>query len=303
MNAFLLDILVDPATGTKLDYDAESQCMANSRSGQTYRVIEQVPVLLPPAPANVIASTDLHENHRSHFDYADHYQKDAEQFDYFIEHTNGASRHEESRLHQTIISLVPAGANLILDVGCGKGWVGDYFCRRGRKVISMDISTVNPVRVERRLKGANHSALVGDVFHLPLATNVVDCIIAAEIMEHVPDPGVFIRKLLSALKPGGKLIISTPYREKINYYLCVHCNHPTPQHAHLHSVDEQMIRQFLPPTGIQWQYRTFSDKYLSKLRLHVVLKFLPFRLWQFIDGIVCKTFGRPVRFILEITKE
>ena len=41
-----------------------------------------------------------------------------------------------------------------------------------------------------------------------------DCIVACEVLEHISDETVFMRKAASMLKPGGQLIISVPAREK-----------------------------------------------------------------------------------------
>ena len=73
------------------------------------------------------------------------------------------------------------------------------------------------------------SGLIADAYKLPFNPNTLDCIVASEIMEHTFNPEKFISNLLNVLKPGGKIIITTPYDEQINYHLCVHCNHPTPE--------------------------------------------------------------------------
>lgn len=74
-----------------------------------------------------------------HFDYKTHYQTDAVEFDYF-EKRIGAAEHEERRVREVIISEISANANLILDVGCGSGWVAKEFLNKNKKVISLDIS-------------------------------------------------------------------------------------------------------------------------------------------------------------------
>ncbi len=303
MQVALFDVLADPLTKSPLEFDPENTRLVDPESGQQYPIIDRVPVLLPSKVRNLPEQDPLHQQSQVAFDYFDHYQKDAENFDYFKAFPSGATRHEEKRLHQTIINAVPPDARIILDVGCGKGWVGDHFCKQGREVVSMDISTVNPIRVHRRIDSDNHIGLVGDVFHLPIRAGAVDCVIASEIIEHVPDPELFIQNLMEALKPGGKLIITTPYKEDIQYYLCVHCNRPTPQHAHLHSFDEASMERFLPKRGISWKFSVFSDKYLTKARLHILLKYAPHSLWRWIDWIANKTFGRPVRFLVEVKKE
>ena len=77
------------------------------------------------------------------------------------------------------------------------------------------------------------------MFLICLSPESFDIIVASEIIEHVYDPKMFIDCLLDILKPSGKIIITTPYNEKIPLSLCVHCNQLTPGNAHLHSFNEK----------------------------------------------------------------
>ncbi len=300
MKSFLSEIIADPVSGN--DLKLKNGKLIDPVSGKEYDIQEDIPVLLPPANAKKVSKDALHKRTDTAFDYQDHYQKDAEFFDYFESYEDGATRHEERRLHEAIIADVPHSAALVLDAGCGKGWVAEYFCPRGKKVISMDISTVNPLKALAKTPDVNHAGLVGDVFYLPLRENSVDCIIAAEIMEHVADPRLFVQQLYKTLTPGGTIIITTPYNEKIEYSLCVHCNRPTPRHAHLHSFHEHNIEALIPSSAVYWTWSKFSNKYLAKLRSHVVLKYMPYQVWNFIDRIANKIKPQPLRLMIKIQK-
>lgn len=302
MNNFLEEILVDPVTGHNLFYDTTSNQLQNPVTHQVYPVVDKVPVLLPKHKGNIQSTAQLHLDFGTDFDYQHHYQTDAEMFDYFETIENGASTHEERRLHEMVLANIPAQTELVLDVGCGKGWVAQHLKNSGKKVISMDISTVNPVKVNSSVNHNFHAGLVGDVFYLPIKQNSLDVIIATEILEHVAEPRLFFDKLITSLKPGGKLIVTTPYDESIPHYLCVHCNRPTPRHAHLHSFNEKNILQFLDKNGVSTKVTLFSNNYLIKLRTHILLKFLPLWLWIWVDNLANKTFGKPTRLLLEIMK-
>jgi len=300
MNKFLLDLLVDPISKEPLEL-ADGRLFSKSKA-HFYEIIEGVPILLPKKPLAVSSRGAIHQSAKTKFDYQDHYQKDAEYFNYFKPFEDGATIHENSRLHQMILNRVPKKAALILDVGCGNGWVANYFANRDQRVISMDISTKNPIQVHQKNNHNRHAGLVGDVFNLPIKSKSVDCIIAAEIMEHVPDPKQFIASLFRILKPGGRLIITTPYDEQIEHYLCVHCNHPTPRHAHLHSFNEQNIGQFLPNEVNAVATTKFSNKALIKLRSHFVLKFVSFNIWKIVDNLANTLLPKETRFLIEINQ-
>lgn len=302
MKNFLKEILADPITGENLSEDKNHGQDVFSSGEAIYPIIDNVPLLLPKQKLNDVVS-NLHTQFHSVFDYAAHYKEDAQQNDYFQERESSASREETRREHQAVIKRIPEKAGLILDVGCGNGWVANHFLKKGKKVISMDISTKNPTRVLKENPNENHAAIVADVFHLPFKKNSMDVIIASEIMEHVYDPGLFVQKLLEVLKPGGKLIIITPYNEKIEYNLCVHCNRPTPRNAHLHSFNENNITTFIPNEGVDYKTENFSNKYLVRLRFYLLLSFLPYRIWRFTDLVANSIFKKSTFFLIELNKK
>ena len=301
MKKFLKEILADPISGKELFEEKNDGKMMLRSENSMYSLYEDVPVLLPLQEQKKMNS-DLHSKHHSQFNYQQHYQEDALFFDYFKEEETAAGKEESRRLHQSISKHVPKKLQLILDVGCGNGWVAKNFLSKEKKVVSMDISLQNPVKVLKENPAENHAAVVADAYYLPFKKNSFDMVIASEIIEHVSDPKAFISKLMEAVKPGGKLIITTPYDEKIEYYLCVHCNKPTPKNAHLHSFNEKNIAAFIPD---QYSYslQKFSNKYLVRLRLNLLLSFLPYSIWKIIDSAVNKILNKPMRFLIEINKQ
>lgn len=301
MKNFLKEILVDPITGDNFVEDKKQGEAIFSSGEETYPIIDNVPLLLPKHRLNDVVS-NLHTEFHSTFDYTAHYKEDAQQTDYFEEKESAASREETRREHQAIIKRIPEKAELILDVGCGNGWVANHFLKKGKKVISMDISTQNPTRVLKENPSENHAAIIADVFHLPFKKNSMDAIIASEIMEHVYDPRLFVQKLFEVLKPGGKLIIITPYNEKIEYNLCVHCNKPTPRNAHLHSFNENNIASFIPKEWADYKSENFSNKYLVRLRFYLLLSFLPYSLWKLTDMVANFIFKKSTFFLIELNK-
>ena len=302
MKNFLKEILADPITGKDLKKEKQAEQDFLSSGDNNYRIFENVPVLLADAEMKNTGS-DLHSQFHSDFNYADHYNKDANHFDYFKEEESAATKEEIRRLHQTIIKRLPKNAELILDVGCGSGWVAKHFLAQGKKVVSMDISIKNSIQVLKENPHENHAAVVADVYHLPFKQNSFDAIIASEIMEHVYDPKLFIAKLVNVLKPGGILIITTPYNEKIDYFLCVHCNKLTPKNAHLHSFSESNIVDFIPAESVDFKTDRFSNKYIVRLRLNLLTSFLPYGLWKFKDAVVNSIVKKPLRFLIELHKK
>lgn len=301
MKKFLLDLVVDPITQSSLVLDSKSNCLTNGKG--TYQIKSNVPIILPHGIEEVNSVASSHLKERTSFRYTDHYEKDAAFFDYFKDHEFGPTRHEIERLKQAIIKEVDKSFELILDVGSGNSWVARHFVHLQKKIISMDISTINPIRAVRDIDYENHAGLVADVYNPPFLNNSIDCIIASEIMEHLPDPAGFISKMYSILKPGGKLIITTPYNEQIEYNLCIHCNRPTPRNAHLHSFEENSLTQMLNNCAINnFQFKLLNNSYLVKIRSHKIFEGLPFSVWEFFDTLANKFFFKPMRIITLVKK-
>lgn len=297
---FLIDLLLSPDSKKSPLYDQSDNKLRDTTTGHVYEIIDDTPILF--AAGERINISPLHERSATSFDYREHYNKDAEAFDYFKEDDTPSARTERRRSRETIISKIEGSALHILDIGCGGGWIAQHFTARKNYVVSLDISLQNPVKALQKYPSEFHAAVVADAFNLPFKNESFDAIVASEVIEHLTDPKVFIESWLRVLKPGGKLIMLTPYNEKIIYHTCVHCNNITPANAHLHSFNEKNISGYLPREGIQTITTRFNNKYLIKLRIYTLFGFLPFRLWFFWDSVANKIIKKPALLIIEIIK-
>ncbi|MCB0661870.1 MAG: methyltransferase domain-containing protein [Saprospiraceae bacterium] len=301
MREAFLQKLRSPDDHTGLHLEAGE--LVSEKGDWSYELKEGIPVLLAKEMVAAMSS-EVHDQFGTDFQYVEHYQEDARQFDYFKEAPCKASEEEARRLHQTILSEMPINNDWVLDVGCGAAWVAGALCPKGKKVISFDISYDNPAKAQKKYPFENHFSLVGDAFNIPMHDNAVDAIVASEIIEHVPNPAAFLKELFRVLKPGGKLIVTTPYNEKIIYSLCIHCNRPTPMHAHLHSFTEKGILNLT--RGLQHAKGNssgFSNKMPILLRLNTLLSFLPYGAWKVLDQFLNTIIKKPSRLLLTIEKQ
>ncbi|RAV11325.1 SAM-dependent methyltransferase [Mycolicibacterium sp. GF69] len=114
---------------------------------------------------------------------------------------------------------VGAGTKVI-DVGCGAGRHSFEAYRRGADVIAFDqnaadLNDVDEILTAMREQGevpltAKAEAVKGDALDLPYADGTFDCVIASEILEHVPEDDKAIAELVRVLKPGGRLAVTVP---------------------------------------------------------------------------------------------
>jgi 2-polyprenyl-3-methyl-5-hydroxy-6-metoxy-1,4-benzoquinol methylase len=251
---------------------------------QTYPIENNIPILLLPANKDELPASEIHELQGTKFDYKAHYTQDAIDFDYFQVRDSG-TEHSERRVREFILSEVPKSAGRILDVGCGKAWVAENCSAYAREVVSLDIAFANVRKALEKYPYNNHKGIVADSLQLPFHAHTFDFIIASEIIEHVVEPEKFVANLIQLLKPGGKLLVTTPYNEKLQYTLCIHCNRLTPRHAHIHSFNEKIMANFSANKKSRFTYKTFGNKALIHLRTHVFLKYLPFGLWKILDRL------------------
>ncbi|MBS1782606.1 MAG: methyltransferase domain-containing protein [Bacteroidetes bacterium] len=296
-----LQLLVHPTLKTPLYFHEQNNTLSDEQQQDLFVFKEGVPILLPPTtnPTETLTSAD----HFEPFDYKAHYQLDAAVYDYNETSKNTIELAEIQRLHQQILHQIPIDAEWVLDVGCGGAWLAKGLTPKERKVISMDISDINPIKAKKTIPYPSHEALVADVFALPFASNSIDCIVASEIIEHVPNPKAFIHALFKVLKPGGKLIITTPYNELIRTSLCIHCNKETPHNAHLHSFTKAKICTLFPADN-QPSTIIFNSKLLVKMGIQSAFRFLPLWLYQMIEQpIIYLTGKRAYRLLATLTKK
>ena len=108
-----------------------------------------------------------------------------------------------------ICALVPAHAQIILEIGCGSGRVGEALKASGRRqVIGVELEPAIAELARPRLD----QVLVGDVesMVLPFPAGTFDCIICGEVLEHLRDPWTMLRRVRELLRPQGVLIASFP---------------------------------------------------------------------------------------------
>jgi GT2 family glycosyltransferase/SAM-dependent methyltransferase len=105
-------------------------------------------------------------------------------------------------------AMVPADARLVLDVGCGAGRLGAALKAAGRRVIGIELDPAQAARARTCLD----EVLVGDVetMALPFPAGTFDCIVCADVLEHLRNPWQFLARCRQLLKPEGSLVASIP---------------------------------------------------------------------------------------------
>jgi 2-polyprenyl-3-methyl-5-hydroxy-6-metoxy-1,4-benzoquinol methylase len=155
-----------------------------------------------------------------------------------------------------ILSLLPDAKPLnILDIGCGNGYLVHYLSELGHRVAGIDIAE-DGIKIARetypRLKFELRSAYdpLGDLLGAP-----ADVVIASELIEHLYYPQRFLRNVLSALRPGGTVILTTPYHGYLkNIALSLfgqwdQHHHPEREGGHIKFFSEKSLGHLLTGNG------------------------------------------------------
>jgi len=108
----------------------------------------------------------------------------------------------------------------VLDLGCGGGRHAFEVLRRGADVVAFDRDTAELENVAAMFaamskagevpEGASGTTVSGDALDMPFPDASFDHVIAAEVLEHIPDDVTAISEIVRVLKPGGFLAVTVP---------------------------------------------------------------------------------------------
>ena len=95
----------------------------------------------------------------------------------------------------------------VLDCGCGLGYFLLKLRDTGATLHGIDVS---PESAEFVRKHITPHVKVGSVESIPYPDNTFDKALFCEVIEHVEDDASVLREIRRVLKPGGRVLISTP---------------------------------------------------------------------------------------------
>jgi SAM-dependent methyltransferase len=130
----------------------------------------------------------------------------------------------------------------LLDVGCGAKPYRQVFGN-----VSRYIGIDRPAAQGARTNSAPDVLAGADA--IPFANETFDTVLATQVLEHLPDPGAFLRDACRVLKTGGSLILTFPHvsplhEEPRDYYR--YTEHGS---RHLCEVSGFQMRELIPMGG------------------------------------------------------
>ncbi|MBU0467700.1 MAG: class I SAM-dependent methyltransferase [Candidatus Omnitrophica bacterium] len=96
-----------------------------------------------------------------------------------------------------------------------------------------------------------------DNFPYPFEDNYADKIFATHIIEHLEQPGEFLKEIYRILKPGGQVFIATPHFTSYTAYC---------EHTHKAYYSYFMFRNLLAETGSKFQVKKCEVTFYKSFR-------------------------------------
>ncbi len=154
-------------------------------------------------------------------------------------------------IRASLEGLSPAAA--IIEIGSGLGYLTYALRKAGFDAIGMDISGVAVASATARFGPFYQEADLQD--WSVRCAGAYDLVIMSELIEHVPDPAAMLQMAAQLLKPGGRLVITTP--NKSNYPDWVLWETEAPP-IHLWWFSETSMRVLAQQTGLEVSFVDFS---------------------------------------------
>ena len=108
-----------------------------------------------------------------------------------------------------MLSLVPASAMRVLDVGCGRG----DFSAALKAVRDVHVTGLEPFPAAADVASKRLDAVLQTTVETgfeQLEARSFDCIVFNDVLEHLVEPGTVLQKARSLLRPGGAVVASIP---------------------------------------------------------------------------------------------
>lgn len=130
-----------------------------------------------------------------------------------------------------------SGPLRILDVGCGNGYWASRLEGSQHRVVGIDASGDRIENARREVPGARFEQMeIGPGLLDALGEEPFDLVVSTEVVEHLFLPRVWAEACFAALRPGGRLVCSTPYHGYLKNLMIAASGHWDRHHHTLRAV-------------------------------------------------------------------
>jgi len=179
----------------------------------------------------------------------------------------------------------------ILDIGCNDGTITQVMKEMGNEVIGVDFEEV--VEIAKR----NHHDIqfisfdASNIF--PIDDNSFDVVIATELIEHLIDDELFLNECYRILRPGGRLMLTTPNFTFIRNRIWLLFGRYVDEYTHIHKYTFRNVRKIIKASGFRILmekgivYDLGKDMFIKNFFAHFKYSYQN-PLWFFLESILPK---------------
>jgi SAM-dependent methyltransferase len=133
--------------------------------------------------------------------------------------------------YRVLLDAMDPNAHRVLDIGCGDGTLTFQLAQRSNRVWGVDDSLL-PLRLargqfERRPRRRAPLVTNADARRLPFPDAAFDCVVLADVIEHIDAPEAVMNEAHRVLRPGGQILLTTPRRQGATPAHEYHCHEYT----------------------------------------------------------------------------
>ncbi len=194
-------------------------------------------------------------------------------------------------VREEILNLIPSSTKRLLDIGCGMGAISSM----AKKKFNIE-EVIGIEKFENAASVAStklDKVICGDVESLQLefSNNYFDCILCADIFEHLINPENVIKKLHGLLSDNGVMITSLPNIRHVVPLLKIIFNRLEYEESgildktHLHFYTLHTMKKMFSETGFEIQKIENNRSLSLKFKLANIITFglfKPFSIYQYI---------------------
>ena len=143
----------------------------------------------------------------------------------------------------------------ILDIGCGAGILSEPLARLGAQVVGADPSAANiaAAKLHAEQVGVSIDYRATTVAALADDGERFDLVLAMEVVEHVADMGLFVRRCAEMVQPGGIMAVATINRTLKSFALAI--------------VGAEYVLRWLPRGTHRWEKFVAPDELATALEV------------------------------------
>lgn len=213
------------------------------------------------------------------------------------------------------LKFAGAGSKRILDVGCAQGTLALLLAERGHTVTAVDMRPSFLDYARTRHTHGEVRFLAANVLEDELPGNF-DLVYANQIVEHLVHPEQLLARLLACLKPGGRLVMTTPNGDYLKNHLpsfrqlgdvrnWEHMQHTADGDGHFYAYLDSELAQLFAGVGFGEVRAAFFESPMisGHMKVRHVHGFVPSAMLRFLDRLIVRIpwLGRRLTHQLMVT--